>query len=239
MQTIICKKIADIEHVFFDLDRTLWDFEKNSETVIKELVVTYDIEMIYQTTADNFIKRYRKINHKLWHLYSHKKITKNELRSTRFSKTLEKLGAKNEELGALLEKEYIAQSPYQTKLLEGTNEILDYLKPKYKLHILSNGFKEVQHIKLHESGIKKHFNNIFISEEMGFHKPDKEIFYAAQTKAKVKPDHCIMIGDDFTNDIEGALNAGWKAVYLTARKKRIRHSNMYQINDLLELKSLL
>ena len=233
------KKIADIKHVFFDLDRTLWDFEKNSETVIKSLLVTYNIEKTYQTTADDFIKKYRKINHKLWHLYSHKKITKEELRSIRFSKTLEKLGAKNEELGALLEEAYIAQSPCQTKLLEGANEILDYLKPKYQLHILSNGFKEVQHIKLHESGIKKHFNNIFISEEMGFQKPDKKIFHAAQTKAGVKPEACIMIGDDFDNDIEGGLNAGWKAIYLTSRKKRVKDPDMYQIKSLLELKELL
>ena len=225
--------------MFFDLDRTLWDFEKNSEAVIKVLLKDYDIENTYQTTAADFIKKYRKINRKLWHLYSHKKITKDELRSTRFSKTLEKLGAKNQELGALLEKDYIAKSPYQTSLLEGTNEILDYLKPKYHLHILSNGFKEVQHIKLHESGIRKHFNNIFISEEMGFQKPDKEIFHAAQTRAKVKPEHCIMIGDDFDNDIEGALNAGWKAVYLTPRKKRIKHIDMYQIHSLLKLKELL
>jgi len=111
------KKIADIKHVFFDLDRTLWDFEKNSETVIEQLLRDYGIESTYQTTAADFIKKYRKINHKLWHLYSHKKITKDELRSTRFSKTLEKLGAKNQELGALLEKDYIAKSPYQTRLI--------------------------------------------------------------------------------------------------------------------------
>lgn len=213
------KKIADIKHIFFDLDRTLWDFEKNSETVIKLMLAEHGIENTYSVTTSDFIKSYKKINHELWHLYSHKKISKEELRSTRFTKTLEKLGKKNEELGLLLEKEYIAKSPYQTVLLEGANEILDYLKPNYKLHILSNGFKEVQHIKLHESGIKKHFNTIFISEEMGFQKPDKEIFLAAQLKAEVDANNCIMIGDDFTNDIEGALNAGWKAIYLTALKK--------------------
>ncbi|MHB8261232.1 MAG: YjjG family noncanonical pyrimidine nucleotidase [Bacteroidia bacterium] len=239
MQTSIRKKIDDIKHVFFDLDRTLWDFEKNSETVIRALLIKHNIEKAYNTSANDFIKKYKKINHKLWHLYSRHKITKEELRSTRFSRTLERLGTKNNELGYLLEKEYIAQSPFQTTLLEGANDILDYLKPNYKLHILSNGFKEVQHIKLHQSGIKEHFNHIFISEEMGFQKPDKAIFMAAQTKAKANANNCIMIGDDFTNDIEGALNAGWKAVYLTPRKKRLKHKAMYQINSLVELKELL
>ena len=233
------KKITGIEHIFFDLDRTLWDFEKNSENVIKSLLVTYDVERLYRINADEFIKKYKKINHKLWHLYSHKKISKEELRSTRFTKTLEKSGAKNEELGSLLEKEYIRQSPYQTKLLEGAIDLLDYLKPNYRLHILSNGFKEVQHIKLHESGIKKYFTHIFISEEIGFQKPDQEIFFAAQIKAQVQPHKCIMIGDDFTNDIEGALNAGWKAVYLTEIKKRIKHIGMYQVKSLAELKEML
>ena len=233
------KKIAGIKHVFFDLDHTLWDFEKNSETVIEQLLVTYDVERQYGITAQTFIKKYKKINHRLWHLYSHKKITKEELRNTRFTKTLERLGAKNKELGMLLEKEYISKSPYQTHLLEGTNEILDYLKPKYELHILSNGFKEVQRIKLHESGIKKYFTHIFISEEMGVQKPDKEIFDVAKAQAKVDANHCIMIGDNFVNDVEGALKADWKAVYYTPRKKRIKIDNLYQIKSLLELKELL
>jgi putative hydrolase of the HAD superfamily len=233
------KKIADIKHIFFDLDHTLWDFEKNSETVIESLLVTYDVERQYNITSEAFIKKYKKINQKLWHLYSHKKITKEELRSTRFTKTLAKLGAKNEELGLILEREYIAKSPYQTHLLEGANEILDYLKPKYNMHILSNGFKEVQHIKLHESGIKKHFNNVFISEEMGVQKPDKEIFDTARKQAKVDASNCIMIGDSFENDIQGALNAGWKAVYLSSRKKRLKNKDLYQIKSLVELKELL
>ena len=201
------KKIAGIKHIFFDLDHTLWDFEKNSETVIEQLLVTYDVERQYNVTAETFIKKYKKINHRLWHLYSHKKITKEELRNARFAKTLERLGAKNKELGILLEKEYIAKSPYQTNLLEGTNEILEYLKPKYELHILSNGFKEVQRIKLHESGIKKYFTHIFISEEMGVQKPDREIFDIVRKRADVGADSCIMIGDNFTNDVEGALKA--------------------------------
>ena len=233
------KKITDIKHVFFDLDHTLWDFEKNSESVIEQLLVTYDVERQYGIASEAFIKKYKKINHKLWHLYSHKKITKEELRSTRFTKTLDKLGAKNKELGLLLEKEYIARSPYQTNLLEGTNEILDYLKPKFQLHILTNGFKEVQHIKLHESGIKKHFNNIFISEEIGFQKPEKKIFELARTTANVEPHECVMIGDSFENDIQGALNAGWKAVYFSSRKKRVKNKDLFQINNLLELKELL
>ena len=233
------KKITGIKHIFFDLDRTLWDFERNSETVIKSLLETYDVERISNTSSDTFIKTYKKINHKLWRLYSHKKINKEELRSTRFTKTLEKLGTKNEKLGLLLEKEYIKQSPYQKKLLEGAIDDLDYQKPNYILHIISNGFKEVQHIKLQESGIKEYFNHVFISEEIGFQKPAKEIFYAAQAKAGVNTQSCVMIGDDFINDIEGALNAGWKAIYLTEIKKRIKHPDMYQIKNLLELKKLL
>lgn len=233
------KKIAGIKHVFFDLDHTLWDFEKNSETVIAWLLETYEVEKSYHITTADFIKAYKKINHKLWHLYSLKKISKEELRNTRFTKTLKKFGIKNESLGLLLEEDYIATSPYQTNLLEGTNEILAYLKPTYTLHILTNGFKEVQHIKLHESGIKKHFNTIFISEEMGFQKPDKEIFMAAQQQAGISSNECIMIGDNFTNDIEGALNAGWKAVYLSPKKKRSKNNDLFQIKNLLELKELL
>jgi putative hydrolase of the HAD superfamily len=92
---------------------------------------------------------------------------------------------------------------------------------------------------LHESGIKKYFTHVFISEEMGVQKPDRAIFDIARKQADIDIGSCIMIGDNFVNDIEGALKADWKAVYYTPRKKRIKLDNLYQIKSLLELKELL
>ena len=198
---MVPKKISGIKHIFFDLDRTLWDFEKNSEAVIRLLISNERLQEQFGIMPELFIKKYRKINHYLWHLYSQKKISKEELRNSRFTKTLEKLGLNNPELGWKMEQAYIAQSPYQTLLLDGTMEVLEYLSPRYTLHILSNGFKEVQHIKLRESGIQGHFQTVCISEEMGFQKPETQIFHLAQQKVHAEKSSCLMIGDEFTNDI--------------------------------------
>lgn len=233
------QKIAGIKHIFFDLDRTLWDFEFNSENVILEMFIAYRLEEKCHTSAAKFIEAYKHINKKLWHLYGVKKISKEELRKRRFTKTLAGFGVHDRGLGASLEYDYVSKSPYQTKLLEGAHEILDYLKPLYALHILTNGFKEAQHIKLKESGIRDHFNNIFISEEIGFQKPDMEIFHAVQSKAAAQPAECLMIGDDLAADIKGALKAGWKAVYFSKNKKNIRTPGYLHINKLEELKDLL
>ncbi|MBS1646152.1 MAG: YjjG family noncanonical pyrimidine nucleotidase [Bacteroidetes bacterium] len=233
------KKLTEIKHVFFDLDRTLWDFEKNSETVIKQLLVKYDIERQYNIRFESFLKKYKKVNQKLWHLYTHKKITKEELRSTRFVKTFRLFNIKEETLGLLFEEEYIKESPYQTNLLEGSEEILKYLKRNYTLHVLTNGFKEVQHIKLEKSGIKKYFSHVFISEEMEAQKPHKMIFDKARNAVHALEKECLMIGDDYTNDIQGALKAGWKAAHLSARKKRVKKPRFIQIKKLLELKDWL
>ena len=98
-------------------------------------------------------------------------------------------------------------------MFDHTHSTLEYLRPKYKLHILTNGFKEIQHKKLSGAQIDQYFSCVINAEEVGVKKPDPEIFNAALKRAKVRPEQALMIGDDLEADVHGALNAGWSALH--------------------------
>jgi putative hydrolase of the HAD superfamily len=203
-----------------------------------QLFHEHEIEKKCQTNFDNFITIYEEINHDLWHKYSLQLTTKEELRYLRFHKAFLHFKYDDLELSHHWANEYLMISPYKTHLIEGTLEVLDYLQDKYELHIITNGFKEVQHIKLHACNLYPYFKNIIISEEHGFNKPDLKIFELAQSLSNSSHQECVMIGDNFDTDIMGALNANWKAIYL-AKENKETLSNHLHINSLIELKSIL
>lgn len=191
-----------------------------------------------QTDFDTFIEIYEAINHELWHLYSLKQITKEELRYQRFYKTFLHFSYDNLQLAHHWADDYLKISPYKTHLIDGAMDVLMYLKEKYQLHIITNGFKEVQHVKLHYSNLKPFFEHIIISEEHGFNKPDIKIFDLAQQLTGAKNYECVMIGDNYDTDILGALNAQWKAIYLADKGRDDFESNYIQIDRLIYLKKV-
>lgn len=228
------------KHIFFDLDHTLWDFEKNSREAISHLFFEYQFDIIFKTDFETFIGVYESINHHLWQLYALQQISKEELRYQRFHKTFLHFHLDDVAIAKRWADEYLAISPYKTHLIEGSLDILNYLKEKnYVLHIITNGFKEVQHVKLTQSKLKDFFQHIIISEDHGFNKPDIRIFELAQELSGATTAECVMIGDNYDNDVVGALNANWKAVYLSEKPLQHPHTNFYRIDKLQELKKLL
>lgn len=203
------EKIGD---VFFDLDRTLWDFEKNSEVALRILYEEYKLADYVSDEAE-FIKKYKEVNSFYWKSYAEGKITKREMRIGRFGDTVSHFGVKSDEIGAQMHDRYIEISPYQTNLFPSTKEVLTELKDKdYRLHIITNGFLEVQHLKLKHSGIAHFFDSVLCSEEVGVNKPDPKVFQEAMSRAKTKAESAIMIGDDFNADIIGAENVGMRGL---------------------------
>jgi putative hydrolase of the HAD superfamily len=228
--------LKKFKHIFFDLDRTLWDFELNSHTVLNQLIDEHDLEQKCSSPRKVILNRYYEVNDELWNLYRNGKITKEELRSSRFSATMGHFGYENAALGQLLENEYISRSPYQKNLLPYTIETLDYLKQHYALHIITNGFKEVQYIKMENCGIRSYFSEIIISEEVGFNKPDARIFEISLQRTGAKAEESVMIGDDLHVDVIGAGNAGMSAIYFNPGK--LKHGETLK-NEITELKELL
>ena len=197
------------EHIFFDLDHTLWDFEANSDDayrqVLKETGINVDFE-VFSTT-------YHPINQACWEDYAAGKVTKEQVKYNRLRKTLEALHIRVDDATARqMAGRYLELLARGTKMFPGTFEILDYLRPKYQLHLLTNGFAEVQWPKIKASGLTEYFDTITLSEETGLLKPHPEVFRHALQKAGAFAHQSVMIGDNFKGDIVGARNVGMKAV---------------------------
>ena len=224
------------KHLFFDFDDTLWDFQKNSTAVLNDLFYEFDLSSKLKTDLNEFLSRYKAINLGFWSLYCKRQIDKQHLRNHRFNETFKLFGYENYEENLLISEQYLNRAPHGSSLKEGCIETLDYLKQNYKLHIITNGFSEVFSIKMKACGIKDYFEHIIISEEHELVKPDEKIFRLAEKFTGASTEECVMIGDSLESDIEGALNAGWEAVYLT---EDILHAfEGRKITKLEELKGL-
>ena len=175
-----------IKHIFFDLDRTLWDFEANSHETLLELCSTYNLSERGIKNYEEFIRNYKINNEKLWDLYRVNKISQIDLRKERFNKTLSDYGINDLKLTEKIDKDYMEICPKKNKLHPYTLEVLDYLKEKYTLHIITNGFDKTQYIKLKYSKLKPYFNQIITSEKSEVKKPNPGIFEHALNLANAR-----------------------------------------------------
>ena len=227
------------EHVFFDLDRTLWDFESNSVEALSEIHKEY-LGNGQFFSAEEFIKKYKQINAHYWALYRQDKIEKELLRTIRFSKTLEHFGLGEKKLSEKIADAYVKISPYKPGLVDGTKEVLDYLQDKaYSMHIITNGFDEVQWIKLEQSGLKPYMDQVIISEHVGKRKPHPLVFEQAIQAADAQREHAVMIGDDLEADVVGARNFGMDQVFFNPEEEKHEEEVTFEIKHLLELKTIL
>jgi len=224
-----------IKHIFFDLDHTIWDFDKNAEETLNELYEHYQLHKLGLNSADEFIAAYTENNHQLWMAYHIGQISKETLRAERFSKTFIQLGVHPELIPAQFEDDYVRLTPTRKNLFPGSEKVLAYLQQKYELHIISNGFKESTLTKMEVSGLNPYFKNVIISEDVGINKPDKAIFEYALDKAKALKPESIMIGDSIEADIRGAQEFGIEAIFFNPHNKEIPHDVKRQITHLEEL----
>lgn len=227
------------KHLFFDLDRTLWDFETNSKKALQILFT--DLNLGDRIAHFNhFHHTYLRINAELWRLYGKGKLKKDELRDSRFLKALEHHEIYDTELAGRLSSGYIDISPRQTSLFPHTLETLADLKAQgYKMHIITNGFVEVQYIKLEQSGLSPFFDVIVCSEAVGFTKPDTRVFQHAMTLAQTNASESIMIGDDREADIFGAIQSGMRAILFDPENQYGKTPGEPKIQNLNELPLLL
>lgn len=214
-------KLNNIQHIFFDLDHTLWDFDKNSALAFELLFEEEKIDVGLQ----EFLDVYLPINFNYWELYRNNQVSKETLRLGRLKETFELLKLEvSAEIITVLSDKYIQFLPNYNHLLEDTVEVLQYLHSKYQLHIITNGFEEIQHHKLVNSKIASYFSTVTTSEEAGVKKPHLQIFEKALQKSNALSKNSLMIGDNYEADIQGAINAGMRSVYF----------DYYQKNEVLE-----
>ena len=217
-----------ITDLFFDLDHTLWDFEKNSALTFDQLLIDYQIPV----RLDDFLKVYVPLNLEYWKAFREQRMDKETLRYRRIKDTFDQLEISiDDDMVFTLADAYIQNLPEHNHLFPGAIEVLDKLKERYSLHIITNGFREVQHFKMRNAGLTPYFSTVTDSESVGVKKPNPLIFQKALSDASCNPTSSVMIGDSYEADILGAIGVGMKAIHFVPFQNQIH-------KDCLIIKSL-
>lgn len=227
------------QHIFFDLDHTLWDYERNVTESLSELYLFYKLQELGIPTFEKFFASFHHVNFQLWDWYNVGKIDKENLRKERFRRIFAHAGSSEDEVPVPFEEDFMGRTSSKPHVLPYTIEILNYLKEKYKLHIITNGFNESQAKKMSSSGLNSFFDLVVTSETTGYKKPDARIFYHTMDQLKTRAEHCLMIGDNPASDILGAQNAEIDQVFFNPGEIEIELKPTYTISHLKELEALL
>ena len=221
--------------IFFDLDHTLWDFEANSYATFNQILSDHNFSFDTAT----FMQAYSPINHAFWKLYRENKITTEELRFVRLQKTFEAIKQPQKvAMINVLSNAYINQLSTHTHIFEGTIELLEYLKPKYQLHIITNGFENVQQKKMANAGLAPYFDVVLTAEKAGVKKPHPVIFEQALSMAQTSASKSLMIGDSYEADIKGAIDLGMQAIQFNSHQEPW-HSHCPMVDNLAEIQQYL
>ena len=200
--------------LFFDLDRTLWDFERNSLETLKGLYVDCGLAQRGSGGFEGFNAVYQRENAQCWEDYRTGRMKKEVLRSERFRRALKGYGVEDDALAEQMGIQYVERGPHQRHLMPGSLEVLEALRSRgHDIHILTNGFSEVQHIKVENTGIAQWIDHLLTSEELGHLKPARACFDAALQWTGAATEQAWMIGDDHAADVVGAHEAGWKTIF--------------------------
>jgi len=226
------------KHIYFDLDRTLWDFDNNARETFIEIYTNRNLEPIFGN-FETFFSTYNHYNDLLWKDYREGKIEKSVLSYKRFTLTLNDFGVNDDELAKKIAADYITISPTKKRLFPYVHETLDYLSGKYQLHIITNGFNEVQYTKLKNSNLDKYFKNVFTSEDAGAQKPSSIIFEHALKLSHANRNESLMIGDDLEVDVLGARNVGLDQIFFNPEQIKHNEKVTYEILSLKELQEIL
>jgi putative hydrolase of the HAD superfamily len=213
----VIRKETPYKHIFIDFDSTLWDFENNSREVLMELYHRFQLFEVFNGFGD-FFTHYTEYNTALWDLYRKTAIDKDELIWKRFLLTIQEAGIDDEQMAKKLSEEYLNISPTKRKLFPHVKFGLTYLKKQYSLHLITNGFKKVQHNKLINCELDGFFTGVFTSEELGVQKPETSYFTKALHQSNANKKNSVVIGDNFSIDIMGAANADIDQIWFNPKK---------------------
>lgn len=228
------KDFEKITDIFFDLDHTIYDFEKNSELTFLQIFEDLNLDV-----HSDFMKHFKPINDYYWDKLTKKEITHEYLRYARLADTFKMVNMQpSDEIIYQIADLFIENLPNYNHVFEGAHETLSYLKSKYNLHIITNGPDKVQELKLKNANLNQYFCTVTNSELAGVKKPDPEIFNYALNLAKVSAEQSLMIGDNLDADINGALNVGLQVVWFDEFNTKTEQE-FTTINKLIELKNIL
>ena len=226
------------KHIFIDLDRTIYDFDKSTHDTFLELFDKFGLHE-RGVPFEQFFELYNQNNVALWEQYREGKITKKFLNVHRFDITFKEFGIHDRAFAGRFASDYLLNSPLKRALFPNVKEVLEYLTEKYTLHIITNGFDEVQKVKMEANDLNKFFTTITTSEEAQAKKPNSVIFELAFKKANAKAEESLMMGDDIDVDILGARNIGMDQVYCNYSKTPHNSDITFEIFQFSDIKEIL
>jgi putative hydrolase of the HAD superfamily len=229
-----------MQHVYFDLDNTLWDHRRNAYLTIKDLFEKQEISSKYTIDFEEFHSVYHDINEELWEKIRDGIIGKEYLREHRFYDSFKHFGIDNKELSDYFEENFLDNIVSHNELVEGAEDVLEYLKAKnYTLHIISNGFQEVTERKCTLSGIAPYFKTITSADAVGVRKPNPKIFEYSLGLSEARKEESILIGDDWIADAMGARDFGMDAIFFDVYKEEKQLAGLKAITHLQQIKEYL
>lgn len=222
-----------LSHIFFDLDHTLWDYDSNARNTLEEMYQKYRLETIF-SSSEAFLKVFYHVNFQLWDQYNASRIDRDYIRKNRFRIIMEGRIDPDPDLFEELSDFFVSTCPTKPRMMPGAADLLNSLHKEYVLGIITNGFDDVQNIKLKSCGISEYFDCVITSETTGHRKPQREIFDHALEIYSVRSEEVLMIGDNPETDIKGAMTAGWKSIWYNP-EKRNHFIHSHEIHHLAEL----
>ncbi|MGB3589134.1 MAG: YjjG family noncanonical pyrimidine nucleotidase [Tunicatimonas sp.] len=233
-------KSKKYSHILFDLDHTLWDFERCATETLVDLYQTHQLTRLGCASAEAFCQAFHRVNYRLWDLYNRGEYNSERLRRERFIMVFDDLGVSyDSDLPPALAEDYLAICPTKGYVIADAVEVLDHLHQHYPLHIVTNGFSDVQAIKLERANIAQYFQTVTTSDNSGYRKPNEGIFHYALNLISTVAEECIMIGDNLESDILGAQNAGIDHIYFNPGNKNHTTTVTHEITSLRELIGIL
>lgn len=227
------------KNLFIDLDDTLWDTFNNNKESLEEVYNEFNFESYY-TSFEVFFDIYYRKNVTLWDQYRDGKIDKATLTVERFIHLLEPTDDVSTTRALTINESFLKRSSSKTGLIPGAIELLNYLKPKYRMSILSNGFREVQSKKIFNAGLADYFSHTILSEDAGVNKPHPDIFHYALLETSFQKEETLMIGDSWEADIIGAHNAGMHQLWFNPYEiEQQAFKPTHIVKSLLEIKAIL
>lgn len=209
--------MSSVKHIFFDLDHTLWDHDQNAFETISELLSELELLAGQDVDPRTFYDAYREINVRLWGMYRRAEIDSEELRERRFREIFSVFEYHDAAGVTKFSEEFLARCPLKSTLVEGARELLDWSNENYSLHIITNGFANIQEVKMRSANMTHYFDTVTTSESSGHKKPHRGIFEHAFKVANADPAESIYVGDNFEVDVKGGLDFGVRTIFYNPR----------------------
>lgn len=231
-------KSANIRHLFFDLDHTLWDYNRNARETLWELYYEFNLMHYGIAPFEDFLRAFLWANGQVWNAFEESNLNQFQLRHKRLELVFEQFQLPFTPIEGFNEA-YYQRCCHKVHLVDGAIPLLQALVPHFSMHVITNGFDDTQFHKLEKPGLAPFFKTVTTSEKAGRKKPDPAFFQFALQQAGAKKEESMVIGDGWRTDVAGALALDLPVIWFNSEGEEKSHPGVKEIRHLSELYAIL